>query len=55
VPAIAALVACLAWSVGRNRPAPTWLGPVQAVWTSLFGPALLVFFIVRWLLRKIRR
>jgi hypothetical protein len=51
---VAGLVGWLAWSVGRNRPAPAWLGPVQAIWTWL-GPALLVFFIVKWLLRKIRR
>ena len=52
--AVAALVMLLAWHVGRTRPTPTWLGPVQVVWTWL-GPALLAFFILRWLIHRNRR
>jgi hypothetical protein len=51
---VSAAIMFLAWRVGRDRPAPPWIGPFLSVWMWL-GPGLLAFFIVRWLWRRIRR
>ena len=50
---VSALVMWLAWRVGRNRPDPPWLGPFMYIWLRV-GTFLLVFFIVKWLVNKIR-
>ena len=52
--AIAALVMAIAWKVGRDRPAPAWVGPTMAVWMWI-GPGLLAFFVAKGLLNRIRR
>jgi hypothetical protein len=50
---VAALVMFLGWRAGRNRPAPGWIGPFVGVWTWI-GPALLAFFLVKWLVQRAR-
>lgn len=51
---VSALVMYIAWRVGRDRPAPGWLSPMMSVWFYV-GPALIVFFLVRWLWRRLGR
>jgi len=45
-------VTFLAWRIGHSRPTPAWLGVLQPVWMIL-GPVLIVFFVVRWLVRRL--
>lgn len=51
---VAAAVMYAAWRVGASRPEPAWLGPLRSIWTVL-GPALIAYFVVRWLLRRKRK